>query len=189
LTVEIQCRHTAILDLKGLSPAPDDEWGLLANFSRDRVKDIRRLGRSSPFTACLDPEPQSLYSLYEGLLAAKQARATAERRGNEVATLVSLARSGFGQLVSYQDGSGVLSSFSIALHSKTASVQVISASTESAREKGLQAWIQHEVIASAKKSGMATFDFLGANSVVGADEKHRYGGWPAMYFRIRVARQ
>ena len=51
----------------------------------------------------------------------------------------------------------------------------------------LEAWIRLQAVARAFQHGATRFDFTGGNSRIGAEDMHRYGTLPEMYFRIRVS--
>ena len=183
--IDIACRHTALLEL----PAGGDDDALLRLFSRNRVKDIRRSRRTEALREWTNPDADALCALYAGLLERKDESGLARDRQREVRELIRLAASGFGQVIAYRDETGTQASFILSLDSgKTASL-VLAASTAEAAECGLQAFVQHELLARSGAQGRETVDFLGANSKPGAEEKHRYGGWPALYFRILVAQR
>lgn len=179
--VDIECRHTALIHA-----APClTEAKIESEFSRNRVRDLKtaRAGWSREW---LRPDPAALFALYAGLLDGKQEIEKARRREHEVKQLIGLVSAGFGSIIAYLDSSGDPASFTLTLDTKFTSLQVLIASSELARAEGLQALVQLQAITRCFENGVTTFDFAGGNSRAGAEEKHRYGGTPEMYFRISV---
>lgn len=182
MTLEIACRHTAIIRASGV----DFAGGVIAGLSRGRRKDLIRAGKNPPL-AWADPGDEALYLLYEGLLDGKSKIEAAQCRRGELVALLGVARSGFGTVLAYQDQDGNAVGFSLSLRSRKTASFVVLAVADSVRASGVSAWLNMEGIMVNSRQGAVVFDFLGANSRIGADEKHRLGGWPEMYFRISMA--
>lgn len=180
--VRIECRHTVLVH----RPAELTEAAIVADFSRNRIRDIRS-ARASGCREWLRPDPAALFALYAELLDGKQQVDKATRREHEVDQLIGLASSGFGRVIAYVDSAGVPASFTLTLDSKRSALQVLIASSAEVRSEGLQALVQLQAITRCFEAGASTFDFAGGNSRIGADEKHRYGGIPELYFRMTVA--
>lgn len=183
LAINIEPRHTALLGLPTQTEAKD----ILSGFSRNRVKDVHRFRRAGNFVDWPNPDVSSLHAIYAGLLEKKSVGDKARRRRNEVEALVLLAESGYGSVLSFQDERGVPSGFVLALESRRTAFLVLAAVSDTARGRGLPAIMNYEVILRALDAGISTVDFLGANSPLGAEEKHRYGALPSLYFRIAVS--
>lgn len=181
--VKITCRHTAVMTL----PVAGNEDVLLSQFSRNRVKDIRRMRRSACFNEWSHPDASALFSLYESMLQRKARGAHAQSRQLEVRELTRLATSGFGRVVAHRDETKDQFSFVLSLHTPTTASLVLAASSHAANCQGTQAFVQHELLLRNMAQGIRNVDFLGANSPVGAEEKHRYGAWPLIYFRVTVS--
>lgn len=181
VVVGVECRHTALI----LAPSQPSEAEIESEFSRNRMRDLRT-ARSGWCREWLQPEAAALFALYEGLLDGKQQVDKARRREYEVTQLIDLATQGFGRTIAYLDSAGDPASFTLTLDSKRTSLQVLIASSTPARAEGIQTLVQLQVIARSFEAGASTFDFVGGNSRAGAEEKHRYGGVPEMYFRISV---
>ncbi len=180
--VEIECRHTALLP-RPTRAGTDD---LLELFATNRRYDARRASKQG-MQSWPHPDPEAIYRMYEDLLGGKMRADTARRRRAEVHALIALAEAGHGRLLAFADAAGQPATFSLSLHSRRSAHLALIVSSPSPRSQGLQAWSQLMAMSDCFSSGRVTFDFGGANSPLGAEEKHRYGGWPAMYFRIRVS--
>ncbi len=179
--VVIECRHTAVMH----APPVRDDAAITDGFSRNRMRDVRS-AQTSGFREWADPDRGSLFELYEGLLGTKTEGDKARRRQGEVSTLIALATGGFGRVIAYRDSDGAAASFTLVLGPGKTALQLLIASSDAARACGLQAWVQLQALRRCFDSGAATFDFVGGNSRVGAEEKHRYGASAEMYFRISV---
>lgn len=179
-SITIEPRHTALIG-RG-----QDGTEVVENFSRNRLKDLRRL-QQLDYRECLEAPPSTLVGLYRAHLASKGQGKVAERRGNELINLLSAAAAGFGRIIAYGHGDADPSSFILLLGTRATAIAVVMASSSESRSQGVQALLHLEAIRRSFDSGVSTFDLAGGNSRLGAEEKHRYGGWPAMYFRIRVS--
>ena len=182
LSVEIDCRHTAILQLQ----VGGTDESLLSRFSRNRVKDIRRMKRESALQSWNDAPADALCALYTNLLSRKASDEFANRRQRVVLALTKLVKDGFGQIAAYRDETGAQASFILSLDSRKSTSLVLAASTDEANASGVQAFVKHDLLTKCIEQGKTRVDFLGANSKIGAEEKHRYGAYPAIYFRIKV---
>ena len=180
-TITIEPRHTALIRHGAGSS------GVLENFSRNRLKDLRRL-KQSGYQLCTDPSIEALCDLYESMLAKKGRADVAQRRRNEVKCLVSSAMGGFGNVIAYSDGGGEPETFILLLDTRKTTLAIVLASSTRFRSEGVQALLHLEAIQQSFDAGKSIFDFAGGNSRLGAEEKHRYGAWPALYFRVRVSR-
>ncbi len=178
--LQIECRHTALI-----RTPMSAEADLTVDFSRNRMRDLRN-PRARDYQEWLDPDPHALFNLYQSMLGGKQESQKAQRRDREVAELVALAQGGFGRVIAYCDPDGQPASFTLLLASRRTALQLLIASSDAARGDGLQAAVQLQAMERSFAEGMTTFDFAGGNSPLGAEEKHRYGAWPQMYFRITV---
>ncbi len=158
---------------------------MTADFSRNRLRDIRN-ARIHGYRESSDPDPQALFNLYFDLLGGKEEGEKARRREQDVLSLVGLAQAGFGRVIAYRDLDGLPASFALVLASKRTALPLLLASSPTARRDGVQAVLLLQAMQRSFEEGADTFDFAGANSVVGAEEKHRYGAWPEMYFRVAV---
>ncbi len=180
--VSIEPRHTALIH------RPDNPCraSITKNFSRNRMRDINGLEHLD-YREYLAPEPGELYALYASMLDGKLQADVAERRKREVTALLASATNGFGSVIAYGRTGYGPQSFTLVLGRKETALQLLIASSDSAREIGLQALLQLQAIERSFWDGSAVFDFVGGNSRLGAEEKHRYGAWPAIYFRIQVS--
>lgn len=180
--VDIDCRHTALIhgDSDGFAEK------LVSGLSRDRQKDLARTSEDLP-VPCMPDDREQCFSLYEGLLYTKAVGHVAQRRKRELLKLIDVATAGFGTVLVYRDVDAKVEGFSVSLASRKTASMVIVAASPGARARGLPARLRLEGLLANHRRGMRTFDFLGANSAVGAAEKHRYGAWPELYFRIKVS--
>ena len=183
--VQVECRHTAILARPDGKPSGAED--LLNLFATNRRYDARRAARLD-IQAWNDPDPEALFRMYEGLLAGKNQAETARRRRREVLALVAMAGTGHCQLRAFRDAGDDTAMFSLTMRSHKTAHLILIVSDPSPRSQGWQAWNQLTALTEAFGDGCTSFDFGGANSKVGAEEKHRFGGWPAIYFRVRVER-
>lgn len=174
----LECRHTATIQAQ-----PADE--IIAGFSRNRQRDLRSVAAAS-YVEVPDADPMAMYGLYEEMLRGKQEAEKAQRRRREVMALFEGARRGFGQVIAYCDGSRAPAAFTVVLGIRRTALQLLIVSSDEARTQGLQALVQLQAITRSFERGAETFDFVGGNSPVGAEEKHRYGGRPQLYFRVAV---
>ena len=182
--VSILPRHTCYMD----KPPKVDPGSIAAVFSRDRKRDVRdAMGHS--YYECNDWHSNEIFDLYAGLLAGKGAVDVARGREREIHALVDAVNRGFGNIVACRDMDGSLACFTLAIGNRRTVVAPATASLEQARRSGLQAWVRLHAVVRAFEKGACRFDYAGGNSRVGAEEMHRYGTWPEMYFRIRVAQR
>lgn len=179
--VLIEPRHTALLQ----RPEAVSTASVIESFGTNRRYDISRVKKLN-YIECTDLFPLDLFALYADALGRKFARDVAERRRSEVLSLISSATNGFGRIIAYRDQCGVPAGFTLSLENRRTSQLIAIASSHSARTHGLQTLLILEEIKRSFDRGAAKYDFLGANSRVGAEEKHRYGAWPAIFFRIYV---
>lgn len=179
--IVIECRHTAV----SMRPSASLEAGLTASFSRNRLRDIRN-AQALGYREWLDPDPDALFKLYFDLLGAKEDEAKARRRKHQVLLLIELAKAGFGRVIAYRDVDGLPASFALILTTKRTALPLLLASSNIARREGVQAILLVQSMLRSFEDGVDSFDFAGANSMIGAEEKHRYGAWPEMYFRVAV---
>ena len=182
--VSIQPRHTTLME----RPAKIDPGSIAAVFGRDRKRDVR-VAMEHPYRECATPSADEVCALYAGLLDGKGQAEAGRRKLREISTLVQLVDKGFGRIVACRDTDGSLASFSLTMGMAGPVLTPITASTDSARRNRLQAWVRLHAVARAFQHGATCFDFTGGNSRIGAEDMHRYGTLPEMYFRIRVTRR
>lgn len=179
--VDVQLRHTALL----ARPAPPLEQALVAGFSRDRrraVRDAPALG----YEEWPEPERYALCNLYHQLLDGKLERDKAEARTPELLALIGIAQAGAGRIVAYRSATGEPAAFTLVMASPRTDLHLLLAASPQARRDGLHICATLRAMLAGFEAGAQQVDFAGANSPVGAREKHRYGAWPAIYYRIRV---
>lgn len=177
--VAIEPRHTTMIR-QGAVPSK-----VLERFSRNRLKDLRKVEKLD-YQVCPDPSPDALVALYHEMLVSKGRTTIADRRQNELKSLIFSAKRGFGRVIAYGDGGREAESFMLLLDAQETTVAVVLASSATSRSDGVQALLHLKAIQQSFEAGAVTFDLVGGNSRLGAEEKHRYGGWPALYFRVRV---
>lgn len=179
--VLIEPRHTAIIR----RPEIVSFANITENFGRDRRRNLQRV-QERGYIECADPSPEDLYALYVSTLQRKFSHDLAERRRNEVISLISSVKKGFGCIIAYQNECGAPAGFALNMDNGSTALAILIASSDSARAEGLQTLMTLQSIKRSFESGAEIYDFMGANSRVGAEEKHRYGAWPAIFFRIYV---
>ncbi|MFT3755254.1 MAG: GNAT family N-acetyltransferase [Pseudoxanthomonas sp.] len=182
--VFIQPRHTTCMD----RPQRFDAGSIAAVFGRDRKRDVR-VAMDHPYRECSDASAEEIADLYVQLLDGKANGEEGQRRRREILALADAVNRGFGSLLACRDTDGTLASYSLTMGKGGTVVAPVTASSESARRHRLQAWVRLHAVARAFEQGAHCFDFTGGNSRIGAEDMHRYGTLPAMYFRIRVARR
>ena len=182
--VSILPRHTTYMD----RPAKTDPGSIVAVFGRDRKRDVR-VAMEYPYRECADPSADGVCDLYASLLDGKGQAEAAGRKLREIRALVQLVDKGFGRIVACRDTDGSLASYSLTMGMAGTVLTPITASTDSARRNRLQAWVRLHAVARAFAHGARRFDFTGGNSRIGAEDMHRYGTLPEMYFRIRMVRR
>lgn len=182
--VSILPRHTTYMD----RPVKIDPGSIAAVFGRDRKRDVR-VAMDHPYRECADATADEICDLYVGLLGGKAQAEAAKRKRREIHALVDVVNKGFGRIVACRDTDGSLASFSLTMGTGNIVLAPITASSESARKNRLQAWVRLHAVARAFEHGARRFDFTGGNSRIGAEDMHRYGTLPEMYFRIRVMRR
>ena len=180
--MSIQPRHTTFMD----RPGKIDPASIAAVFGRDRKRDVR-VAMDYPYRECDDATIGEICGLYMGLLDGKAQADVAERRQREILGLGQAVANGFGRIVACRDTDGSLAGYSLTMGTRGTVLAPITASTDSARRNRLQAWIRLQAVARAFQHGATRFDFTGGNSRIGAEDMHRYGTLPEMYFRIRVS--
>ncbi len=176
------CRHTALI--RAAPGCVTDE--VVAGFSRDRFKDVMR-STIGPPTEFLASDADQLYALYQNLLEVKSSAHVAQRRRSEFMSVLQIANAGHGNILTYRDIRGIVEAFSVSLCSRKTASLILNVAASDTGGRGYPAWLRLQNILVNSRRGATTFDFLGANSRLGADEKHRYGAWPHMYFRVSVA--
>ena len=181
--VLIQPRHTTFMD----RPAQIDPGSIAAVFGRDRKRDVR-VAMDHPYVECDDASAEEICGLFVGLLGGKAQAEVARRREREVKALIQSVTAGFGRIVACRDTDGSLASYSLTMGMGGTVVAPVTASSDSARRNRLQAWVRLHAMARAFAHGAARFDFTGGNSRTGAEDLQRYGGWPSIYYRIRITR-
>ena len=182
--VSIQTRHTSYMN----RPSKIDRDSIVGLFSRDRMRDARD-AMDYPYHECGDPGADEIFDLYAGLLAGKKRADAALRRRREIHALVDAVQRGFGNIVACRSPSGSLASFRLVMGNRSTVVAPVTASSECARKNGLQAWVRLHAVVRAFEQGACRLDFAGGNSRIGAEDMHRYGTLPEIYFRIRVVRR
>lgn len=182
--VSISPRHTTFLR----RPQTVDTGSIAALFGRDRRRNIRDIRRSA-YRECDSPSLDALCRIYSDLLNRKSLGETARIRQPIVRTLIELASRGFGQVIAYGLPDGMPLSFIVMMGTGRTPQSIIVASTEDARRDGLQAWVRLQAMLRGFQSGAAEIELVGGNSRIGSAEKHRYGAWPEIYFRIAISRR
>lgn len=152
-----QLRRRELRDTEGLPPPPrTDQW---------RTEDLIRL-----YSDVMDPEDADIE----------------ERNRKMIPALVDLVKSGFGEVIAFQDPKNQNTiAACLLLYGKNEANMVLNLVDADWRSTGLPAWLITESIKTAQMKGMASFDFNGANSPNRGDDKHSYGALPVLYFEIK----
>lgn len=179
--LDIEVAHTAVI------PAQATEE-VVKNFSRNRQRDLRSAA-AARFVECAGDDHDAMYALYEEMLRGELEARKAQRRREEVRALIDIVHMGYGRTIVYRDEAGALASFTLVLGTRCTALQLLIVSSKAARDSGLQAVVQLQAITRSFEQGATLFDFAGGNSRIGAEEKHRYGGRPDLYFRIGFDRR
>lgn len=156
---------------------------LLASFRRDRRKQLAR-AQSMNLQLIDDVVADEILDLYHALLAGKGCVELARSRADQIHNVVVFAQSGRGRVIAFRDELGRLGAALVMLYSSTIAHSVIAVARPEIRNRGFMALLRLTAIRWAEKDGLSAFDFTGANSQKGADEKHSYGATPKLYFRI-----
>lgn len=179
-SVTLEPTYTAILDI---SP-PRSVTDLVRGFSRNRRRDINNISKSGmPLQA--RASAADVFELYVEQLARKNARQLAISRNREVLAILSAAENNDGFMLAYRIGPELLSGFICCLSGRRTAAAVLMAASETGKHHGLPAWMILQAIRAARESNLSRFDFAGANSPVGACEKHAYGAFAHPYFILR----
>jgi GNAT superfamily N-acetyltransferase len=179
-SIELKPRYTAMLNIAANRSIDE----LVGGFARNRRRDVKNLsGPGKPVQARMDLA--HAYQLYVRQLATKDAKQQALSREREFLSILSAAENGRGFILKYRVGAESLSGFICCLKGTRTAAAVVMASTETAKRQGLPAWMILEAIKTARNLGLSRFDFTGANSPIGAAEKHGYGALARLYFAMR----
>jgi hypothetical protein len=179
LSLDIQPKYTAVVnDLTQLSDAD-----LLARFRRDRKAQLSR-AQGLDLTADNNATEQEVCDLYQSFMEFKGRQELAVKRSDQVRHIVCHARDGDGEVVAFRDRTNALVGVLVLLYSRVFAHSAMAIASEKCRNEGIIALLEFAAIRLARAAGKNAFDFLGANSAVGASEKHSYGATPQLYFRV-----
>ena len=174
-------RFTAVLDLRA------DSADLLAGLRKDRRKWLRRFA-ASDYVICHECRPDEVLRLYAEMHARKAINGPSDPQIPEITNLLDRAIDVPWSFVGIRSPTThELLSFQLALDGKMTRNAVIQATSDAGREIGAATVVQWESILQAKQMGLSFFDFNGANSLTGAEEKHSFGAVPQLYFEISLA--
>lgn len=98
-----------------------------------------------------------------------------------------LSKNNEGKMFGFRENkTNQLISFLLLTFSKDTSNLVLNLSSKEWKNSGVTALTMFEAIKYSKSLGKKIFDFNGANSPIGADDKQSYGGKYSLYFEIEL---
>jgi lipid II:glycine glycyltransferase (peptidoglycan interpeptide bridge formation enzyme) len=182
-SIKLEPGYTAMIDISPRRPMKH----LIQDFARNRRRDIKNASNSAK-PLKIGPQRSDIFQLYLDQLASKGAKQLALSREKELFSILSAAENGRGFVLKYRIGSEPLSGFICCLKASRTAAAVAMASTQGAKREGLTSWMISQAIETAREHNLRRFDFSGANSPLGATEKHGYGALARLYFNMHFQR-
>lgn len=183
INVELQPRFTAVQDLSSVLDLAD----LTSKLRRDRQKAVRRVAEErNSMTWTHDASRDEITFMYSDLMERKgEDEETAFRAFSRIfseslassRTLIGIRSRKTGRLEAAQ--------VCLDSHRTRNAVALVSRRGDGSMPAAAAA-VQFAAMTSAYMSAKPCFDFNGANSRTGADEKHSFGATPKLYFRLSV---
>ncbi len=181
----IEPKYTA--KINGLQSKNDYE--LISHFrSDDKRKKIRKLLKSCPLKKVMIKNSSPLIKLYKDTMQ-RSGGEVKEGEINYLKKIFEFALSGHGEIISLADEktSEIVAVQLMVDENKTTNA-IAQGISSKWYKKGIGILLIYESLISAKKRGIDTFDFNGANSPNRADDKHSYGADYKLFFSISYPR-
>ena len=106
----------------------------------------------------------------------------------KIKTYYDLCNKGEGKMLGFRNKkNNELISFLLLTFSKEITNLILNLSTIEGKNSGITALTIFDAIKYSKNNGKNFFDFNGANSPIGADDKQSYGGGYSLYFEIELS--
>jgi len=178
----IQPRFSAMIT--GLrTRSEEDLWSSLRSVRRQEVK---RANREGSFYLSDTIDWQEVRELYWSVVG--DMNSEDKHKVDQVLSRMRnlLGRKGVSSRVYRSSTNGAIASFALMVCDDKSANLILTLTAKSQKRLGMPALSMWETIIESKKLGMEVLDFNGANSPVGADEKHSYGAEPNIFFRLRM---
>jgi hypothetical protein len=172
----------------------ESEGSMLAQFRELRRREVRRVAASGEFhrealTRLNDAELGQMTRLYRATLERAIQPDSWTSLERQLVALSKLVADGYGFFMvtrnSHRD-KGQIVAITLNLVMRQESHLVLNLVDAEFRSSGVAAWNMFNTVIEAKRQGVETFDFNGANSPRRGDDKHSYGAKEVLYFQVQT---
>ena len=167
-----------------------NEKEIISNFSELRRRMLKKSIKSNIFEKTKEFEKKEVIDLYKDTIIRKNPKIN-KKHLNDALEKISIFFSFFKKeknLISFNGYRNKKNQKLISLimlgHTKSISNLILNLSHKDWQKTGITALTMLDSIKLSQEMNMKDFDFNGANSFVGSDDKHHYGSNYRMYFEI-----
>jgi hypothetical protein len=182
--IEIIPRYTAIV--KNINTKSEED--ILGEMKKVRRHDIKSILNNLNLYVTDECNTTELYELYRSHFE-KRGFIVPESEFDRLNNLIILVNQGFGFVKGLREkDTNRLVSLELILHDNKVANAITNLTLEDYRDTGAGTTVIYLAIIKAKKMGLESFDFNGANSDNGAFFKHSMGAEPFLYFDLKFNR-
>tara|TARA_B100001093_G_C26676673_1_gene948588 strand:- start:105 stop:1076 length:972 start_codon:yes stop_codon:yes gene_type:complete len=159
---------------------------ILSDFRVLRKRMIKKFSETKDFNKESNFSLQEILSLYNDTITRK--KNIVDKDANKfISVFHKMCQGGDCKMIGYRNkkNNEIVSVVMVALEKDTANL-ILNLSSHKYKDTGVSAFNMLESILYAKNLNCTRFDFNGANSQIGADDKQSYGGNSKLYFQIEL---
>lgn len=162
------------------------ENDIIMNFRELRRRMLKKAQKNQNILLSHDFTYDEIISLYKETLKRKS-QEVEKNVPEKIKTFYDLCSKNYCKMIGYREKSSgkLISIILIAYDNKTSNL-VLNLSSFDWKDSGVTALNMLNAIKYTKDNGLNNFDFNGANSPIGADDKQSYGGNYKLYFEIKL---
>ena len=165
----------------------EKENNIFLNFRELRRRMARRAQKNKNIMETNEFNYNEITQLYKKTLKNKNQKVNKDIL-KKIKLFFNLCKKGEGKMLGYREKvNKKLISFILLIFSKHSANLILNLSANEWKQSGITALNMLEAIKYSKKTGKKIFDFNGANSPVGADDKQSYGGKYKLYFEVEFS--
>ena len=170
--------------IENLHKKSEDE--ILLGFRELRRRMFKKAKKNKDIVSDQTFEYEEILSLYKETIKRKN-QEIEEGVPEKIKIFYDLCKKDFCKMIGYRNKSnGKLISIILLAFANRTSNMILNLSAYDWKESGITALNMFSAIKYSKEKKFANFDFNGANSPIGADDKQSYGGAYKLYFEVQL---
>ena len=161
-----------------------NEYKNFSNFRELRRRMLTKAKKNKEFVVSNTFKLSEIVTLYKQTLKIKNQK-TDKEVIKKIKIFYDFCKTEDGKIIGFKDKEGKIVSINLLTFSKDTANLILNLSDHKWKKTGITALNMLESIKFSKK-GIKIFDFNGANSPIGADDKNSYGGENRLFFELEL---